>query len=484
MDRKRASEIAEICLEEARKAGATYADARVTGTQTQQVSVADAGSGSVSESSDSGFGVRVVAGGAWGFAASSRAEPDEAKRTARYSVEIAKASAILKPVRPLKLAPVEPAVDEYETPVRIDPFAVSIDKKIDYLAGLTKTMMAVEGVSSASGSIDLLRQEKLFASSIGSRIWQVITHTGAGVSATARGEGRNIATRSFPTSQGGQFETAGYEMIERIGFEQNVERIAQEAVALLQAKECPSEEMDLVLDGPEMSLLIHESVGHALELDRVFGEEANFSGTSFATPDKLDKLRYASKNVTFTADATSPFGLGTFGYDDDGTKAHRAILIEEGILRNYLSSRETAARIGKASTGAMRAESWAFVPIVRMTNTNLLPGDKSLEEIISEVKNGIFMSGTTSWSIDDRREGFQFGCEVAWLIKDGKLGEMVRAPTYSGETVSHWNSCDAIANRDSWRVWGTPNCGKGQPAQNGRVGQGASPARFRSVRVG
>ena len=238
------------------------------------------------------------------------------------------------------------------------------------------------------------------------------------------------------------------------------------------------------MSGDQVSLQIHESIGHALELDRVFGAERNFSGTSFATIDKLGSLKYASDIVTVMCDSTIPHGLATYGYDDEGTPTRPVPLIEKGILVNYLSSRETAARIGKESTAACRANSWLNVPIVRIANVNLMPGDKSFEDILAGIDEGIYMDTVNSWSIDDERRYFQFGCEIGWLIKGGKLAAPIKNPTYSGCTTKFWNSCAAIADRGSYRIWGTPNCGKGQPGQNARTAQGASPARFDSVEVG
>lgn len=255
-------------------------------------------------------------------------------------------------------------------------------------------------------------------------------------------------------------------------------------MALLSAEQCPTGEKDIIIEGSQLSLQIHESVGHPLELDRVFGSEANFAGTSFATTDNLDKLKYGSDIVTITSDPTCPMGLGSFGYDDEGVKARKFDLIRNGQLVNYLSSRETAQKIGKVSTGAMRADGWGNLPIVRMTCINLEPGTKSLEQIISETEDGIYMASNKSFSIDDRRSNFQFGTEIAWEIKQGKLGRMIKNATYTGFTPQFWNACDAIAGPGDWKIWGTANCGKGEPQQLARTAQGCAPARFRKIKVG
>jgi TldD protein len=474
--------LSEIALNLTKDKGATYADIRVERIEDENLSVKNQTPELIHKSSDFGFGVRVIVDGAWGFAASADLNEDNIKKISLLSVEIAKASSRLKK-KDVALAPIEKTIDSYKTPIIQDPFAIPLKEKLDYLLFLDDLMRKVSGINSTEAWMGFRRWNKFFASSEGSVIEQEIIQSGAGISATAMKTHREMGTRSYPNSSG-QYETKGYELIKELNFEGNARNIAQEAAALLSAKECPSKTTTIILDGPQVSLQIHESIGHPLELDRVFGVERNFSGTSFATTDKLDKLKYGSEIVNVTNDPTSPFGLGTYGYDDEGTKAHKSYVIKNGILTGYLSSRETAARINRQSSAAARSESWGYPPICRMTNTNLLPGDKTLEQMISEVDEGIYMRTVRTWSIDDNRENFQMGCEIGWGIKNGKLGEMVKNPSYSGNTVEFWNSCDAIANEKYWKVWGTPNCAKGQPAQNARVGQGASPARFRNVKVG
>jgi TldD protein len=474
--------LSEIALNLTKDKRATYADIRMERIEDESLSVKDGSPDLIDRSSDFGFGIRVIVDGAWGFAASADVNEDNIKKVSLQAVDIAKASSRLKK-KDVVLSPLEKTLDSYKTPIIQDPFTIPLKEKLDYLLLLDDLMRKVSGINLTEAWMGFTKRNKFFASSGGSIINQEIIQSGAGISATAMKTHREMGTRSYPNSSG-QYETKGYELIKELDFEGNAKKTAEEAVALLSAKECPSGTTTIILDGPQVSLQIHESIGHPLELDRVFGAERNFSGTSFATVDKLNRLKYASEIVNVITDSTCPFGLGTFGYDEEGVKADKKDLIKNGILVGYLTSRETAPLIGRSSNGCMRADGWGNIPIIRMTNTNLLPGDKSLEEMISEVDEGIYMKTVRTWSIDDNRENFQMGCEIGWEIKNGKLGEMIKNPSYSGNSVEFWNSCDAIANDKYWKIWGTPNCGKGQPGQNMPTSQGASPARFKNVKVG
>jgi TldD protein len=279
--------------------------------------------------------------------------------------------------------------------------------------------------------------------------------------------------------------SGGFEAVRAMDLPGNAQRIAEEAVALLSAEECPSGPMTLVIDSSQMALQVHESCGHPIELDRVLGMEASFAGTSFLTLDKLDTLRYGSEIVNIDADATAPGGLGTFGFDDEGVPAQNVPIVSSGRFVGYLTSRETAPIIGRRSMGSSRASGWNVIPLIRMTNVNLRPGDAgSLDDLIADTDDGIFFSTNRSWSIDDRRLNFQFGTQIGWRIRNGKRAEMIRNPTYTGITPEFWGSCDAICSDSEWQLWGVPNCGKGEPMQTHRVGHGAAPARFRNVQVG
>jgi TldD protein len=438
---------------------------------------------SVDRSDSFGFGIRAIADGAWGFAASQVVTAQEADRVAALAVEIARASAITKK-RDATLAPVEPVRATYETPVDLDPFAMSFDDRVKLLMSAEARMRERKGLRTTRATYAVWREDKLFLSSEGADITQRITEVGGGIAAEAVGNGE-LQIRSYP--DGLRYQNAGgWEILTRWDLIGNAERVADEAVALLSAKQCPQDEITtVILSGNQLSLQCHESCGHPIELDRALGSEAAFAGTSFLTPDKLGTFRYGSSEVNIRIDATSPGGLGTFGFDDEGVPASEGWAVKDGIFVGYLMSRETAAALGTRSNGTMRADGWQRVPIIRMTNVSVMPGTAgTLDDLIADTDDGILMDTNRSWSIDDKRFNFQFGTEVGWEIRKGKRRDMVRNPTYTGLTPEFWGSCDAICSESEWVMWGTPNCGKGQPGQGAHTGHGAAPARFRDVRVG
>ena len=477
-------DVVQLAVEAARRAGAGYADARFVAEEAESITVRNQEMEGIDRSFSQGVGIRVLVDGYWGFAATVRPEEVEIERTAALAVAIARAASRL-PMEPVRLAPVEPVQAEWATSVEEDPFAVPLDEKVTLLMEASRRMQEVEGVSFAEAALDFYRRRTSFVSSEGAAIQQTVVNSGGGIGATAVRDGE-MQRRSFPNSARGDLRAAGYEHVRTLGLTEEAERIGRQAVELLSAKDCPSEVTTLVLDGDQMMSQVHESVGHPLELDRVLGMEEAFAGTSFVRVEDRGRLRYGSGLVTLTADATLPGGLGTFGYDDEGVPAQRDTLVQDGVFQGFISSRETAHVLGPAATssGSMRADGWQNLPLIRMTNINLEPREGTLAEIIGDTKDGIYMTTNQSWSIDDKRVNFQFGCEIAWRIKDGKLTEMYRNPNYTGITTEFWGSCDAVGGREEWRVWGTPNCGKGQPGQIARVGHGTSPARFRNVRVG
>ncbi|HEY8756422.1 MAG TPA: TldD/PmbA family protein [Candidatus Dormibacteraeota bacterium] len=473
-------DIAERALDAAHAAGAAYADCRVVERTSQSVLVKNGRVNNVTEFEDAGVGVRVLVDGAWGFCGTQRTDSEGLEGAARLAVRIARASARTA-VATVRLAPAPVVTATYTTPVRVDPFSVSLDRKIELLLS-ADAAMDVPGVTTRHGSLGAVRHQQLFASSEGSRITQTIIETGGGLDATATSEGE-VQSRSFPNSFGRQQLTAGWEAVEEMDLPGNGRRIAEEAVALLSADLCPAGTMTLILDATQAALQVHESCGHPTELDRVLGFEAAFAGTSFLMPDMLGKFRYGSEAVTISADATSPRGLGTFGYDDEGVAAQRTVLIDQGLFTGYLTSRETAAGFDALSGGTVRAESWNRLPLIRMTNINLEPGTSSLEEMIATTEHGVYLQTNRSWSIDDRRLNFQFGTQMGWEIRDGRRARLIRNPLYSGSTPQFWNSCDAVAGSSEWRMYGVINCGKGEPGQLMHVGHGAAPCRFRDVAV-
>ena len=430
-----------------------------------------------------GFGVRAIAGGAWGFAASQVVTADEADRVAALAVEIAKASALTK-MKDAVLAPVEPHTDTYATPVKVDPLAMSVDDRVGLLVAAEEKLRERKGLRTTRAAYAIWREDKLFLSTEGADIAQRIVEVGGGIAAEAVGEGE-LQIRTYPDGLRYQ-NSGGWEVLTKWDLVANAPRVADEALALLKAKPCPQDiRTSVILAGNQLSLQCHESCGHPIELDRALGSEAAFAGTSFLTTDKLGSFRYGSDQVNIRIDSTSPGGLGTFGFDDEGVPASEGWAVEDGIFVGYLMSRETAAALGVSSNGTMRADGWSRVPIIRMTNVSVMPGEAgTLDDLIADTDDGILMDTNRSWSIDDKRFNFQFGTEIGWEIKKGKRGDMLRNPTYTGITPEFWGSCDAVCSQSEWVMWGTPNCGKGQPGQGAHTGHGAAPARFRDVKVG
>jgi len=474
--------LAKIAVEKAVSLGAEYADCRYVEIENESLSFSNGAPESVNRSYDNGFGIRVITSGAWGFFGSSVLTQDEAVRAARKAVEIGKASAGLNQ-SPVKFAPAGVSADDWVSDFKIDPFTVDLKEKIAFLENLDRLMARNESITTRNSHIDFRKTISYLVTTEGTKVRQRIVHSGVGIDLGISKSRHERASRSYPQN-GGQYECKGYELLSEFDFENAVPRLTEEVTALLGAPECPSTETSLLLEGSVVGLIIHELAGHPLELDRVFGSERNFSGTSFATTDLLDNLRYGSSMVNFASDPTHSYGLGSFGYDDEGVKSSKVDLIKNGILVGYLSSRETAARIGKNSSGAMRGDGWGNIPLIRMTNINMSPGDKSFDDLVAMAGDGIYMSTISSWSPSDDRSSFEFGCEIAWEIKGGRLGQIYKNPVFSGRTVDFWNSVAGIGEESLWKVWGTPNCGKGQPGQNARTGQGASPILVANVKVG
>ena len=484
--------LTDRALDLAQVQGATYADIRIVQRRTQNISVKNGVVEGLSDNESQGFGVRVVVDGAWGFASSARLSPGEVDRVTAMAVQIARASALFK-THDVRLGPPVAHVGSYRTPVKIDPWEVPLEQKIGLLLEADQGLRATTGVMVATSRVGFWREDKIFANTEGAFLEQTILESGGGIEATAvdREKGE-VQKRSYPNSFARDQRQEGWEAILAMDLPGSAPRIGEEAVALLRADQCPSGVTNIILGATQLALQVHESCGHPIELDRVFGTEASYAGTSFLTPEKYNTLRYGSDIVNLTADATIPGGLGTFGWDDEGVPAQRVAIVRDGLFCGYLTSRETAQQlreiVGDAapqmSGGAMRADGWNHIPLIRMTNVNLEPGDWNFDDLVADTEDGIYMELNKSWSIDDKRLNFQFGTEMAYEIRKGKMGRMLKNATYTGITPQFWGSCDAVCSENHWRVWGTPNCGKGQPGQVAHTGHGTAPARFRNVQVG
>ncbi|HEV8602781.1 MAG TPA: TldD/PmbA family protein [Gaiellaceae bacterium] len=471
--------LCEAAVDAALGSGASYADARTVSLRRQYVVTKNGQVDDLSDAESEGVGVRVLVDGAWGFAGEGRLDEAGARDAALRAAAFARAA----PGRHgVSLAPLEPQRGEYRTPVERDPFAVPLSEKIDLCLRAEEGMRQPQ-IKVTSAMVRSQRERKVFVSSDGSLLEQELVGCGGGIDAYASAEGIS-QIRSYPSQHSGASGQGGWEFVEGLGLEREAPRVGEQAVALLRADECPAGRTTVVLDAEQTVMQVHESVGHPTELDRIYGTEAAYAGTSFLKPGDLGSLRYGSERMSVTADSTTPGGLGTFGFDDEGVPAVREPVVETGVLRGFLSSRETAARIGAGAGGSMRADGWSRMPLVRMTNLHLEPGEGSFDDLLTEVDEGLYMETNKSWSIDDKRLNFQFGTQIAWEIKRGKLGRMLRDATYTGVTPVFWGSLDAVAGPEAWRLYGLTNCGKGQPGQEAHVSHGAAPTRFRDVEVG
>jgi len=459
--------------------GAEYADARVVLKRNQFVATKNGRVERLTDSESEGIGVRVLVGGAWGFACDRRLTRAGARDAALRAYSFARAAAGKHSRR---LAPIEAHTGRFRTAVERDPFEVPLAEKVEHCLRADAALAAPD-VLVRQAMVRAQREHKLLLSSEGTEVEQELIECGAGIDCSAAGAGV-FQNRSCPSAHVGSSSQSGWEYVENLGLEREAPRVAEQAAALLRADSCPSAVTTVVLDADQVALQVHESVGHPTELDRVYGTEASYAGTSFLKADDLGSLRYGSEQMNITADSTTLGGLGSFGFDDEGVPAARTPVVEEGRLTGFLTSRETAARIGSGVGGSMRADSWNRMPLVRMTNLHIEPGEGTLEDLLADVDDGIYMETNRSWSIDDKRLNFQFGTQIAWEIKSGKLGRMLRDATYTGITPVFWGSLDAVAGPESWRLYGLTNCGKGQPGQSAHVSHGAAPARFRNVQVG
>lgn len=478
MNKARWDELAELALNRVRAAGAEYGDIRILESRTQIVQGQDRRIAAVGDGRDSGFGVRVLYQGAWGFAASSILSVEEVPRVADLAVRIAKGSATMTSEK-IRLAEEPVHVDHVVTPVRVDPFGVLLEEKTELLTDVMDYVHRQPGVVRSGGHLWARRDLKLFASTEGSRITFDLVAVQGGFEATARYDGR-FASRTFNTPH----LRMGYELIQEANFAAEAPRIATEAVQKVKAPPVDPGTYDLILDPEHLSLTMHESCGHPSELDRALGYEANYAGTSFLTPDKRGAFRYGSPHVTFVADNTEPETLAATGYDDDGVACQQWDIVRDGIFVGYCTNREVAPKIDEErSRGSNRADGWGSVPIVRIANIGLQPGHATLDDMLADVKRGIYIEGHDSFSIDQRRYNFQFGGDAFWLIQNGRRTHMLRDVIYHGITPEFWGSCDAVANASHRRRFGFITCGKGQPGQSGWMTHAASHGRFRNVSV-
>ncbi len=461
----------------------SYAEARHVHTRSERASVLNAQVEEAASEEQDGIGVRVRVGGGWGFAATRTVSASGAEAALARALAIAETQPAAA-VAPLAAAGA-PAAGHWEGPRAQDPLAVSLDDRLAALFAAEARMRGDDRVVRTWAGATAIRTSKAFASTDGAACTQVLTECGGGIQAVAVGDGE-LQVRSYPSSHGGSVAAAGWEQLAGLDLAGNAPRVAEEAVALLTAPVCPEQLTTLVLHGEQVALQVHESIGHALELDRILLGEASYAGTSWVEPDDLGSLRYGSELLNVTADATTPGGLGSFGWDDEGVAGARTPLIEAGVLRAALSDRESAAAVGlAASGGCARADGFARQPIVRMTNVNLEPGDAGpAADLVADTDEGVYLENNRSWSIDDRRLQFQFACELGREIRGGELGRLLRNPSYAGVTPRFWGSLDAVCSSGAWALWGLMNCGKGEPGQVMHVSHGAAPARFRGVQVG
>lgn len=471
-------EVAELALKRITAAGAEYGDIRIQDSTTEHIEGEDRRIASVKDIRDIGFGVRVLYHGAWGFAASSVLSLEEVPRVADLAVEIAKGSASIA-LEKVRLAEEPIHRDRVVTPYRIDPFTVPLEKKADLLLNTMETLHRQSSIARCSAGLWARRDKKLFVSTEGSHLEFDLLATQGESTATAIHDGR-FSSRSFNTP----YLRKGYELIEEADLLREACRIADQAVEKVKAPVVDAGLYDLVLDPEHLSLTIHESCGHPSELDRALGYEANYAGTSFLTTEKLGHFRYGSSHVNLVADNTEPDTLAATGYDDDGVRCQKWDVIRDGIFVGYCTNREVAPKIGDArSHGSNRADGWGNIPIVRIANIGLEPGSATIDQLIADVKRGIYIEGHGSYSIDQRRYNFQFGGDAFWLIENGRRTHMLRDVIYHGITPEFWNSCDGVANRTTRQRYGFITCGKGQPGQSGCMTHAASPARFRRIEV-
>ncbi len=472
--------IAAHALESARSAGATYADIRINRYKNEYISTREDKLLSISKWESYGFGVRVISGGAWGFAASTIVTTDEAAKVARVAVAMAKANAAIQK-EPLMLAPSPAYRESWTTPIEINPFNIPTQEKVELLLGINAEALKAKGTKYCESALFQTNEHKYFASSEGSAITQDTYRIWPSFNVTAvSDDGADFQSRSGYCVPIGR----GYEYCREYPLLDDARRAGEDAVAKLSSPAIVPGKRDLILMPSHLWLVIHESCGHATELDRALGYEANFAGTSFLTTDNLGKLKYGSDVINIVGDRTEKFGLATVGYDDEGVKASRFDIIKNGVFTGYQTIREQAHLVGdKESHGCAYADSYGHVPMQRMPNVSLQPGERHLtpDDLIAGVEDGVLIKGDGSWSIDQQRRNFQFGGQMFYEIKNGKITHPLRDVAFQSMTVDFWNSCDAVCSKEFYELGGSYYCGKAQPEQVAPVSHGSAPARFRNI---
>jgi len=483
-----------LALDAAKSAGASYADVRISRNRNQAISTRERRVQNLVDNETFGFGVRVLVDGAWGFAASRELTRDEVSRIARQAVAQARANRTTL-VRPVTLAPVTPTPDgTWRGPARIDPFDVPIEEKVELLLAANAAALGVAGARFVNSQMFFLREEKTLATTDGTYVVQTIYRAQPSLNITAVASDNS----DFQTRQSNDVQPMGkgYEHVLDAKLVENAPKWADEAVRKLSAKPVEVGRYDLVLHPSHLWLTIHESIAHPTELDRAMGYEANYAGTSFvAPPDKmLGTLKYGPEFMNIQGDRSQPGSLSACGWDDEGVRPDEFLIIKNGIFNDYQTTREQAlwldwwySRQGREprSHGCSYAQSWADVQFQRMPNVSLLPGEQNLswDDLIAATDRGIAIVGDGSFSIDQQRYNAQFGGQVFYEIRGGKIVGMLKDVAYQLRTPEFWNSMDMIGGRDSYMLGGAFNDGKGQPSQSNAVSHGCVPARFRNVNV-
>ncbi|MDB5080413.1 MAG: hypothetical protein JWP00_2337 [Chloroflexi bacterium] len=482
IERKLDEELMLAALEQARQAGADYAEVRGLAELQSEVRVKNGEINKMMSREDNGWGLNVRIGAGWGFASSAELTGKSVKEITAQAIQLAAASARVQPRgQAANYGTPSTASGEYRSPVQIDPFRVPPREQLEMLFSAEANLRRFDRVKVSESHLQAFHSFKFFANTEGARQRQFITETGGGLSAIAV-EGPYSYQRTY--GRGGNYGQAGYEYILQLQLEDEALRVGQEAHDLVAADPVPAGPTTVVIGSNLAALLVHESCGHPTELDRVLGSENAFAGGSFLEPQMRGQFRYGSPAVNLTADATIAGALGTFGWDDEGTPARRTPLVENGIFVGYLSSRDTASAIGlSASGGAARASSWSRTPIVRMTNVSLEPGEGSLESLISEVEDGLYLETPSSWSLDDKRMNFHFSAEICREIKGGQLGRLYKGASFMERTPIFWGNVKKVAGPEEWKVWGFLSCAKGEPLQSAHVAHGASPVLVNNLTV-